>query len=232
VNTLSEIIEVKEIFTGVFKVIFEDGKESLATKNLTPGIKAYDEKLVKFDGIEYRIWSPYRSKLAAAIMNGLKELPIKKGDKILYLGIASGTTASHISDIIGVEGIIYGIEFSQRPIRDLIRISEARKNIVPLLKDARKPHEYAYIAETVDLLYEDVAQPFQSEIFIKNAKMFLKQGGTGFIAIKARSIDVTKPPEEVFKEQKEIIESQGFVVEEEIKLDPYSRDHIMFRIIY
>ncbi len=229
---MSEVVDVKEIFTGVFKVVFEDGKESLATKNLTPGIKAYDEKLVKFGGVEYRIWSPYRSKLAAAIMNGLKELPIKQGDKVLYLGIASGTTASHISDIIGKEGIIYGIEFSQRPIRDLIRVSEARKNIVPLLKDARKPHEYSYIAEPVDLLYEDVAQPFQSEIFIKNAKMFLKRGGTGFIAIKARSIDVTKPPEEVFREQKEIIEKQGFVVEEEIKLDPYSRDHIMFRIVY
>ena len=224
------IVKVEEISYGIYRFEYEDGKIYLATKNLTPGITVYDEKTIKYDGVEYRVWSPYRSKLAAAIYNKMSTIPLSKGMKVLYLGIASGTTASHISDIIGREGIIYGIEFAQRPLRDLIKVAEARKNIVPLLKDARKPNEYAYIAESVDLLYEDVAQPFQSEIFIKNASMFLKKNGHGLIAIKARSIDVTKPPEEIFQEQKEIIENAGFTVEEEVRLDPYSKDHVMFRI--
>ena len=227
------VVDVKEIFPGIYFIEYEDGRKVLATKNLTPGHTVYDEKLVKWRGEEYRVWNPYRSKLAAAIINGLKEVPIREGTKILYLGIASGTTASHISDIIGPSGIIYGIEFAPRPLRDLIKVSELRKNIAPLLKDARLPYEYSYIGETVDVLYADLAQPFQAEIFIRNAKMFLRPGGYGLIAIKARSIDVTRPPEEIFEEQKNILESEGgFEVLEGVRLDPYARDHIMFRMRY
>jgi len=232
VRGMVQIIGRKEVSYGIFLFEYEDGKKVLATKNLVPGKTVYDEKLIKYEGVEYRTWSPYRSKLAAAILNGLKHVPINEGFKVLYLGIASGTTASHISDIIGKKGIIYGIEFSQRPIRDLLKVAEIRKNIAPLLKDARLPHEYSYIAESVDLIYEDIAQPFQSEILIKNVRMFLKNSGEALIAIKARSIDVTKPPEQVFEEQKKVIEDEGLKVVEEVRLDPYSKDHIMFRIKY
>jgi len=224
------VVDVKEIFDGVYHIVYEDGRKALATKNLVPGHTVYDEKLVRFKGIEYRVWNPYRSKLAAAITNGLKEIPIKSGTKILYLGIASGTTASHISDIIGKHGIIYGVEFAPRPLRDLIKVAEIRKNIVPLLKDARLPSEYSFIGEAVDVLYADLAQPFQADIFITNARMFLRPDGFGLIAIKARSIDVTKPPEEIFEEQRVKLEEGGFEVEEGVRLDPYARDHIMFRM--
>jgi len=228
-----EIVEVREAFPGIYEIEFEDGKTKLATRNLVPGVKVYGERLYRYQGVEYREWSPYRSKLAAAIINGLKEVNISEGSRILYLGIASGTTASHISDIIGSKGIIYGIEFAPRPLRDLIKVAEARKNIIPLLKDARLPQEYSYIGEDVDILYADLAQPNQAEIFIKNARMFLKRGGIGFIAIKARSIDVTRPPEEIFEDQKRILEEEGgFKVVEEVRLDPYARDHIMFRMIF
>jgi len=227
------VVDVKEIFPGIYFIEYEDGRRVLATKNLAPGHTVYDEKLVKWKGEEYRVWNPYRSKLAAAIINGLKEVPILPKTRILYLGIASGTTASHLSDIIGPEGIIYGVEFAVRPLRDLIKVAEIRKNIIPLLKDARLPHEYSYIGETVDILYADLAQPNQAEIFIKNAKTFLKPSGQGLIAIKARSIDVTRPPEEIFEEQKKILEEEGnFEVVEGVRLDPYARDHIMFRMIF
>ena len=227
------VIDVKEVFPGIYYIEYEDGRRVLATKNLVPGHTVYDEKLVRFKGVEYRVWNPYRSKLAAAIINGLKEVPVKPGSKILYLGIASGTTASHISDIIRTSGIIYGIEFAPRPLRDLIKVAEVRRNIIPLLKDARLPHEYSYIGETVDILYADLAQPFQAEIFIRNAKMFLRPKGSGLIAIKARSIDVTRPPDEIFEEQKKILEEEGnFEVVEGVRLDPYARDHIMFRMIF
>lgn len=224
-----KIVEVKEIFDGVYLLTDDIGTERLATKNLVPGKSVYGERLLNFQGVEYREWVPYRSKLGAAILNGLKELRIEEGDRILYLGIAAGTTSSHISDIIGRTGIIYGIEFAPRPLRDLIRVAKDRKNIVPLLKDARKPYEYAYlIGEDVDGIYCDVAQPDQADIFIRNCESFVKIGGYGFIAIKARSIDVARTPREIFDEQKRILRARGFKIVEEILLDPYARDHIMF----
>jgi len=224
-----KIVDVKEIFKGVYILVDDLGTERLATRNLVPKISVYGERLFNYQGTEYREWIPYRSKLAAAIINGLENLRISEGDRILYLGIASGTTASHISDIIGPKGIIYGVEFAPRPIRDLVAVAQNRRNIVPLLKDARKPYEYAYIiGENVDGIYMDIAQPDQADIFIRNCKMFLKPNGYGFIAIKARSIDVARPPEEIFKEQRRILETHGFEVEEEIRLDPYAKDHVMF----
>ena len=38
---------------------------------------------------------------------------------MLYLGAASGTTVSHVSDVVGPEGMVYAVEFSHRPGRDL-----------------------------------------------------------------------------------------------------------------
>ena len=33
---------------------------------------------------------------------------------MLYLGAASGTTVSHVSDVVGPEGMVYAVEFSHR----------------------------------------------------------------------------------------------------------------------
>jgi fibrillarin-like pre-rRNA processing protein len=186
----------KHKFEGVFLI---DGK--LATLNLLPGETVYGEELVKIGKEEFRIWDLWRSKPAAAIKKGLKDFPIKKGSKVLYLGIASGTTASHFSDIIEKKGIIYGVEFSERVLRELIPHAEKRENIVPILGDARKPEEYRNIVmEKVDVVYCDVASPDEIELFIRNCLEFLKPKGYGMIAIKSRSIDVLKRPEEIYKE--------------------------------
>jgi len=216
----------KHKFPGVYTVIEDDGSERIATKNLVPGQKVYGERIVKWKGEEYRIWNPNRSKLAAAILNDLKNFPIKPGTTILYLGIASGTTASHVSDIIGWEGKIFGIEFSPRVLRELVPLVEERRNIVPILGDATKPEEYRALVTKVDVIFEDVAQPTQAKILIDNAKAYLKSGGYGMISIKSRSIDVTKEPEEVFREvEKEL--SEYFEVVERISLEPYEKDHAL-----
>ncbi|WP_297480244.1 fibrillarin-like rRNA/tRNA 2'-O-methyltransferase, partial [Thermococcus sp.] len=122
----------KHRFPGVYIVIDDDGSEKIATKNLVPGQRVYGERVIKFEGDEYRIWNPSRSKLGAAILNGLKNFPIKPGSTVLYLGIASGTTASHVSDIVGWEGKIFGVEFSPRVLRELVPLVEERRNIVPI----------------------------------------------------------------------------------------------------
>ncbi|MEM5772866.1 MAG: fibrillarin-like rRNA/tRNA 2'-O-methyltransferase [Candidatus Aenigmatarchaeota archaeon] len=212
-----------EKFEGVFLI---DNK--LATLNLLPGEKVYGEELVKIGKEEYRIWDFWRSKPAAAIKKGIKEFPINKGAKILYLGIASGTTASHFSDIIGKEGIIYGIEFSERVLRELVLLAEKRGNIVPILADARKPEDYINIVlEKVDLVYCDVASPDEIELFIRNCSTFLKPKGYGMIAIKSRSIDVLKKPEEIYKEARKKLE-ENFEILDFVKLDPYDKDHGFF----
>ena len=217
----------KHKFPGVYIFIDEDGSEKIATKNLVPGQKVYGERIVKWEGEEYRIWNPRRSKLAAAIMNGLKNFPIKPGMSVLYLGIASGTTASHVSDIIGWDGKIFGIEFSPRVLRELVQIVEERRNIIPILGDATKPEEYRALVTKVDVIFEDVAQPTQAKILVDNAKAYLKSGGYGMIAVKSRSIDVTKEPEEVFKMvEKEL--SEYFEIVECISLEPYEKDHTLF----
>ena len=73
---------------------------------MVTGESVYGEKKVSIDGdggekIEYRVWNPFRSKLAAAILGGIDNIHMRPGSKVLYLGAASGTTVSHVSDIVG-----------------------------------------------------------------------------------------------------------------------------------
>ena len=215
-------------FQGVYKLVLEDGTERLATKNLTPGKNVYGESLIKIEGEEYRVWDPFRSKLAAAILKGMKNLPIKEKDRVLYLGAASGTTASHVSDIVGKDGYVYCIEFSARSIRDLIdNVCRFRMNMAPILADARFPTQYASLVGRVDGIYCDIAQPEQAGILADNAKIFLKEKGWIVLAIKARSIDVTKEPSEIYKREVDVLKREGFRIFEVINLEPYEKDHAM-----
>jgi fibrillarin-like pre-rRNA processing protein len=208
-----------EVFPGVWKV----GRK-IYTESLVPGEKVFTKNLVTVRGKEYREWDPRRSKAAAAIANGLGVFPIKKGSKILYLGIASGSTASFFSDIIGPEGIIYGIEISERSIRELNPVAERRGNIVPILASARRTDDYGWI-EKVDVVYQDVATDDQSEIIIKNTAAFLRDGGHAMLAVKSRSIDVTKPPGQIYRQEKEKLRKY-FEILDEVKLDPHEKDHL------
>ncbi|MFH0948854.1 MAG: fibrillarin-like rRNA/tRNA 2'-O-methyltransferase [Candidatus Aenigmatarchaeota archaeon] len=196
------------------------------TKNLVPGKKVYGEKLVNRDGVELREWVPTRSKLGASLMNGLKHMPIKNGSIVLYLGASTGTTVSHVSDIVGPDGIVYSIEFAERVFRNLLEVAETRKNIAPVFADARKPENYSWIEEC-DVVYVDIADPQETEIAIRNANEFLKNNGFLFIAIKSQSIDVTKRPEKVYEEEKKKLESAGFSVLQLIDLEPHEEKHAM-----
>lgn len=216
-------MKLHQKFENVFWI-----KGKLCTRNLLPGEQVYDERLIKTRQGEFREWDARRSKPSAAIYKNLHHFPLKKGMKVLYLGVASGTTCSHFSDIVGKEGIIYGIEISDRVLRELIPVAKKRKNIVPLLLDARRPELYPWIEE-VDLIYADIALKDQSEILVRNAKVFLKPNGFGMIAIKSRSIDVTENPTIVYKKQRKILE-KFFHVTDFVKLNPYERDHGFFAL--
>ena len=203
-------------------VYLKDG--NIATKNLTPGTSVYGEELIQEDD-EYRIWNPRRSKLAAALLNGLENLEIQDTSKVLYLGASTGTTVSHISDIV-TDGRVYAVEFSPTTAKKLVQLSRQRLNIAPILGDATKPKEYLNIVEKVDLVYCDVAQPTQTELFMKNMNLFLKEDGMGMITIKARSIDVVQKPKKIFKQEEKKLIEKGFKIVDKVKLEPYEKDHI------
>ena len=208
---------MKEKFPGVFLI---DGK--VATRATFRDWKPFSEQIVK----GYRLWDPNRSKPAAAITKGLKTFPVKPGMKILYLGIASGYSSSFFSDIIGPEGIIYGVEISERTFRELNPVAEKRGNIVPILANARRPQDYDWV-ERVDLVFQDVATDDQSEILIRNCKAFLKKDGFAMLSLKSRSIDVTRQPEAIYKQERAKLDKEMQVVEM-VRLDPYEKDHAYF----
>lgn len=205
-----------------------DGKKQLATKSIAPGYKVYDEVVKRIKGEEYRMWNPYRSKLSATVYKGLKTFPFKRGSRVLYLGVASGTTASHVSDVIGEEGVIFGIEIAHRVLVDLLDVVGVRRNIVPIMESARRPQNYTWMVPEVDVVYEDVAQPDQASILVKNADIFLKEGGVAMIAVKASSIDVTLAPREVYRlVEREVTSTKRYELIETVDLAPYDPKHAM-----
>lgn len=224
------VVEVKphSRFKEIYWAFLEDGSRRLATKNLALGKIVYGERLIECGGVQYRIWDPFRSKLAAAILRGLERFPIQPNHKVLYLGAASGTTASHVSDIVGEKGHVHCIEFAPRPVRELVNnVCEFRLNMSPIMADARLPERYLVLMEKVDDIYSDVAQPEQAKVIADNADLFLKTYGWVMLAIKAQSIDVTKEPSEIYKREIAVLEARGFKVEENVDLEPYDKAHAM-----
>ncbi|KAK3308223.1 Fibrillarin-domain-containing protein [Chaetomium strumarium] len=227
---------------GVF--VARGGKEDLlATANLVPGESVYGEKRISVENAvkeedtvatktEYRIWNPFRSKLAAGILGGLETIYMKPGSKVLYLGAASGTSVSHVADIVGPTGAVYAVEFSHRSGRDLINMATRRTNVIPIVEDARKPMAYRMLLPMVDVIFADVAQPDQARIVGINARLFLKQGGGLLISIKASCIDSTAPPEQVFASEVQKLREDKFFPKEQLTLEPYERDHAMVSCVY
>ena len=210
-----------------------NGEKNAATLNLVKGDNVYGEKLVKYDGEEYRLWDPLRSKLAAALKKGLKNMPIKNGTKVLYLGASTGTTVSHVSDIVGPSGIVFAVEPATRVARELIEnVASKRKNVVPILEDARRPNSYFAVFGKVDVVYCDIAQPDQTEIAIANCVTYLKQGGIMLLVIKTRSIDVTMEPRAVIMQEAGRLENSSFSIEQIMTLDPFDKDHGMIYCIF
>ncbi|KAG2157002.1 fibrillarin-like protein, partial [Suillus clintonianus] len=205
----------------------------LVTKNLVPGESVYGEKRISIEGgvddtkVEYRVWNPFRSKLAAGVLGGMDKIFIEPGKKVLYLGAASGTSVSHVADIVGPEGVVYAVEFSPRSGRDLINMAKKRTNVIPIVEDARLPNRYRMLVSTVDVIFADVAQPDQARIVIHNAQFFLKDGGHVVISIKASCIDSTAAPSAVFVQEVQKLRENKFKPIEQITLEPYERDHAM-----
>ena len=202
----------------------------LYSKNLVPGHRVYGERLITFKGTEYREWDPFRSKLAAMILGKPSLEFLTKDLNCLYLGASSGTTISHLSDIV-YNGVIYGVEFAERSMRQLIQNSDKRKNIVPILGDANFPESYANSVFTpIDLVYQDIAQPNQAQIAIENCNYYLKDNGILILAIKSQSIDSVQKSEKIYIQEKRIIEKAGYTIIDSINIHKYAANHIILTV--
>lgn len=206
-------------------------QDTMVTKNMVPGESVYNEKRISVEvngeKVEYRVWNPFRSKIAASILGGISDTGIFPGAKVLYLGAASGTTVSHVSDIVGPTGVVYAVEFSHRVGRDLINMAKKRTNVIPIIHDARKPQDYRFLVGIVDVVFADVAQPDQARIIAENSHMYLKNGGKFLISLKANCIDSTNKPEVVFANEVNKLKELGLKPKEQLTLEPYERDHAM-----
>jgi fibrillarin-like pre-rRNA processing protein len=202
-------------------------KKVLLTENLTPGKKYFDEELIKHGGKEFRVFNPKRSKVASTIIKGSPNMGFREKDIVLYLGCSYGYTVSYVSDMVGKDGFIFALDFAPRVMREMVFVAENRKNIAPILADANKPQTYTDKVSQVDVIYQDIAQRNQVDIFLKNINLFLKKQGYALLAVKARSIDVTKKPKAIFAEIKQRLEKELTIIDYRT-LEPYQLDHCMF----
>lgn len=207
--------------------IYTTGR-TLMTVNAARGVNVYGERLVEFQDTQYRSWDPMRSKLAAALLLGVRDLGLDRSTRVLYLGAASGTTASHVSDIAS-SGMVYCVEVSQRSFRDLVGVCESRRNMIPIMADASRPESYSHMVEGVDLVYQDIAQRDQAEIFVRNMRHF--EAERGILMLKSRSVDVNREPGSVYAETRKELTSKGFDVREAIDISQYSKDHAAFVVL-
>lgn len=216
-----------------FYNVFTSGtkeKLRLYTRNRDKGNRVYGERITQYKENEYREWDPFRSKLAALILENPINNFLKDDLNCLYLGASSGTTISHLSDIVK-NGIIYGVEFAERSIRQLIQNTTRRRNIIPIFADARFPDKYAKsIFSKIDLIYQDVSQPNQAEIALNNCNYYLKDNGLLILAVKSQSIDSIQKSELVYAQEKKILEKGGYEIIESINIHKYAANHIVLLV--
>lgn len=194
------------------------------TINNTDKHKYYDEDILIHLNNYYRQWNPYKSKISASIKKNLKEIPISRESVILYLGSSSGTTVSHISDIL-TNGKIFAVDSSKEMMKKFMKLAHNRKNIFPILESARNYKNYDIPSDTcIDLIIQDVACVDQVNILINNSDYYLKSKGKVLITIKTQCIDSIKKPGIVIEEQKEILKGK-FKILQTLNLEPFEKNH-------
>ncbi|MGP8158826.1 MAG: fibrillarin-like rRNA/tRNA 2'-O-methyltransferase [Thermoplasmata archaeon] len=204
--------------------VYRDGRD-LYTVNRTPGTSVYGEALSTVDGVEYRAWDPFRSKLAAFLLKGAPADVLGRPRTVLYLGAAHGTTVSHLSDL-WPEATVFAIEKSPTSFARLLALARQRPGLVPILADAQLPERYQADVGAVDLLYQDVAQRNQAGIFVENARACLSPEGRGILMLKVRSVTQQRPTATVVREARTALSAAHLTVAYETALVPFSREHV------
>jgi len=208
--------------------VWREGRE-LYTRNAVPGAKVYGEALRNADGVEYRAWDPWRSKLAALLVHGAPDDLLAPPRTALYLGGAHGTTVSHLSDLWPTTPI-YVVEKSAAAFAPLLALARRRSNVLPILADAQLPERYLAEVGRADFLYQDVAQRDQVRIFRENADVLLAADGRGLLMLKVRSVTQRRPAAVVVRESRGELVRAGLSVAAEWSLEPFAREHVALSV--
>lgn len=215
--------------TAPWERVYRDGRD-LYTVNRTPGTSVYGEALSTVDGVEYRAWDPFRSKLAAFLLKGAPADVLGRPRTVLYLGAAHGTTVSHLSDL-WPEATVFAIEKSPTSFARLLALARQRPGLVPILADAQLPERYQADVGAVDLLYQDIAQRNQAGIFVENARASLSPEGRGILMLKVRSVTQQRPTATVVREARTALSAAHLTVAYETALVPFSREHVALSLV-
>jgi fibrillarin-like pre-rRNA processing protein len=204
----------------------EEGRFSLWTVALADGGPVYGERILERSDAALRRFDPSRSKLSAALLKADDLPPPAPEQTWLYLGAATGTTASHLADLVGRSGRVYAVEKSVRSFVRLVALAERYPNLFPVLADARRPEEYLGLVPPVDGLYADIAQPDQVAIVRANAREFLRAGGRLYLALKTASMGRERTAEEHARDATDALRAD-FTVRAPVSLEPFHRRHFM-----
>lgn len=212
--------------TRLFEVSRPDRRE-LWTEAVGDPPPVYGERWTEAGDRRFRLFEPTRSKLAAALVKGwIGDLP-SAGERWLYLGAASGTTASHVADLVGPGGTVYAIERSIRPFARLLTLAERWPNLRPVLADARDPDSYADLVPPVDGVYADIAQADQLDIVRRNTQLLLQGDGSRvMIALKTASMGRHRSASG-HREVAESALSEEVTLYPSVALDPFHRGHFL-----
>ena len=211
---------------------------TLWSRNSTRGKSVGGERRKRDGKIEWRRWDPFRSKVAAALLmtsQKASELLPSPGDTCLYLGASSGTTVSHIHDMVcgsnnHHNGQIIAVEISPRMMRDLSSLAEERSGLIPILNDARETQSYAPVMrEKAHWIHQDLSIADQAENFISIATSTLKNGGIGLLSLKAASERQFEGDDQSrFSRAEKLIEESELELIEKIDISQYQEQHMVF----
>jgi fibrillarin-like rRNA methylase len=196
------------------------------TEALAEPPAVYGERVTVVDDAVVRRWDPTRSKLGAALAKGWDGPIPRTGERWLYLGAATGTTASHVADLVGPEGFVFAVEKSLRPFARLLALARRYPNVGPVLADARAPLDYLPLVPPVDGIYIDVAQADQLAIARENARWFLSTRGVVLLALKTSSMGRGRGPREHLDETLRGL-APALEAESPLALEPFHRRHFL-----
>jgi fibrillarin-like pre-rRNA processing protein len=202
-------------------------REELWTETVGTPPPVYGERWNEVGDRAFRTFDPARSKLSAALVKGWTGPFPRTGERWLYLGAASGTTASHVADLLGPAGRVYAVERSVRPFARLLTVAERWATLLPILADARDPTSYAGLVPPADGVYADIAQADQVGILLANASLLLRGPGAKLvIALKTASMGrAATPAEHVRQAEGQLTDRVDLA--ETVRLDPFHRGHYL-----
>ncbi|KAL8150026.1 hypothetical protein AgCh_006875 [Apium graveolens] len=222
-SSLQQFVAVPHRFEGVF---IAKGKENfICTRNLVPGEALHGEELLYIQNedkitVEYRVWNPLKSKLGAAILCGLKNITAKPGSRVLYLGDVCETTVSHLSDLVGSDGVVYVVGFSDF----VVNMVDKRPNVITIFEKPSNHWKYRMVVSMVDAIFADIVHPQQVNWFISNAQYYLRAGGHYMISTRAINVDLTGQGKDLFATHPGQME---FSPTELVMLEPIMREYVM-----